>query len=198
MAFLFSMIAIEALLARLLNHLLEDEAWARERLVPFAGKVLELRAALAPTLRLAITADGRVRPAAAEASPALVLALGPQILPALLQGEDHVMRAIETSGDARLANEVLFLFRHLRWDAEEDFARLVGDVAAHRLVSTLRQVGSWNRQAFDRASANVMEHALEEDRALARRSAFEVHRGDMVRLRDALERLEQRVERLAE
>jgi ubiquinone biosynthesis protein UbiJ len=196
-AFVFSMIAFEALAARALNHLLEDEAWARERLAPFAGETIELRAELAPTLRLSVAADGRLRPAAAEASPALVMTFGPQILPALARGEDHLMRAIDTRGDSRLANELLFLFRHLRWDAEEDLARFLGDAAAHRLVSTVRQLASWNREALERMSANVMEHALEEKRVLARRSAFEEHRSDVARLRDALERLEKRVGRFA-
>lgn len=197
MAFVFPMIAIEALLARLLNHLLEDEAWARERLAPFAGETIELRAKFAPALRLAIAPDGRLRPAAEEAAPQLVMMLGPQVLPALLQGEDHLMRAIEASGDSRLANEVLFLVRHLRWDAEEDLARFVGDAAAHRILSTVREVVSWNRQALERAGANVMEHALEEERLLARRGAFEAHRDEVARLRDALERLEKRVALLA-
>jgi len=191
------MIALEALLARLANHLLEDEAWARERLAPFAGKTIELRAGLAPTLRLAVAPDGRLRPAAAEAPADLVMTFGPQLLPALARGEDHLMRAIETSGDSRLANELLFLVRHLRWDAEEDLARFVGDAAAYRIASTVRELAAWNRQGLERLSANVMEHALEEERWLARRSAFEEHRGEVARLRDALERLEKRVGRLA-
>jgi len=191
------MIALEALAARLLNHLLENETWARERLAPFAGMTIELRPALAPALRLAIAADGRLRPAPEAAAPALVMTFGPQVLPSLLRGEDHLMRAIQTHGDSRLANELLFLFRHLRWDAEEDLARFVGDAAAHRIVSTARELASWHRQALDRVGANLVEHALEEDRLLARRSAFEEHRRALAELRDCVERLEKRLERLA-
>ena len=197
MAFVFPMIAFEALLARLLNHLLETETWARERLAPFAGETIELRLALAPTLRVAVTPDGRLRPAAAEAAPSLVMTLGPQLLPALLRGEDERMRAIEATGDSRLANELLFLFRHLRWDAEEDLARIVGDAAAHRVVSSAREFASWNRQAVTRLAENVMEHALEERQLLARRSAFEAHRSAVAELRDSLERLQKRIDRLA-
>jgi hypothetical protein len=54
----------ESPVAAALNHLLESETWARERLAPFAGEALELRAPPLPALRFLIAADGRPPPAA--------------------------------------------------------------------------------------------------------------------------------------
>jgi len=38
-----------------------------------------------------------------------------------------------------LAAEVNWLIDHVRWDAEEDLARLIGDAPAHTLAQAARQ-----------------------------------------------------------
>ncbi|MGH8676136.1 MAG: ubiquinone biosynthesis accessory factor UbiJ [Burkholderiales bacterium] len=197
MAFVFSLMVFEPPIAAALNHVLEAEPWAPARLAPFSGATLELRGPWLPPLHFAVTAEGRLRPAVGEAPPSLVLSFGPEILPALLRGEDHLIRAVEIAGDSALANEVLFLFRHLRWDAEEDLARVVGDVAAHRLASTARGLLAGHREGFLRTAENLMEYALEERPLVAHRISFEEHRSAVTQLRDAIERLEKRLDRLA-
>ena len=197
MAFVFSHMPFEPPVAAALNHLLQAEPWARERLIPFSGAALELRLPLLPALRLAVTGEGRLRPALQTESASLVMTFGPGVVPAAFQGEDHLLRAVKTEGDSRLANEVLFLFRHLRWDAEEDLARVLGDAAAHRVASTARQFLSWQKEAFSRVAENLMDYALEERQLIAHRLSFEEHRSAVAQLRDALERLEKRLDRLA-
>lgn len=180
-----------------LNRLLESERWARERLAPFAGEVIELRAPPLPALRLAIAADGRLLPAAPEAAGALVITAGPGALAAAVQGEEQLLRAMEVSGNARLASEVMFLFRHLRWDAEEELSRWVGDVAAHRLAGTARRVAAWHADAARRIAGSLVEYATEEGGLLARRGEMAELAAAQARLRDGLERLEKRIARLA-
>jgi ubiquinone biosynthesis protein UbiJ len=186
----------ESPVAAALNHLLEGESWARERLAPFAGEALELRAPPLPALRLAIAADGRLAPAGADAVPSLTIMVGAQALPALARGEDHFLRAIEISGNARLAAEVMFLFRHLRWDYEEDLSRLVGDAAAHRAADAARTLLAWQKDAARRIAEGLMEYAVEEKRILVPRSELEKLAQAAARLRDDLERLEKRLGRL--
>ena len=53
---------------------------------------------------------------------------------------------IQITGDVQLAAEVNWLVDHLRWDAEDDLARLVGDVPAHAIGSTARKVAEMLRQ----------------------------------------------------
>ena len=197
MAFVFASMPFEPPVAAALNHLLEAEPWARERLAPFSGAALELRVPLLPALRLAVTGEGRLRPAGPMDSASLVMAFGPEVVPAAFQGEDHLLRAVQVEGDSRFANEVLFLFRHLRWDAEEDLARVLGDAAAHRIASTAREFVTWQKEAFSRVAENLMDYALEERRLVAHRASFEEHRSAVAQLRDALERLEKRLDRLA-
>ena len=179
-----------------LNRLLESEAWARERLAPFAGEVIELRAPPLPALRLAIAADGRLAPAAPEAAGALVIAAGPGALAAAVQGEEQLLRAMDVSGNARLASEVMFLFRHLRWDAEEELSRWVGDIAAHRLAGVARRAAAWHADAARRVAGSLVEYAAEEGGLLVRRGELAGLAAAQARLRDGLERLEKRIARL--
>jgi ubiquinone biosynthesis protein UbiJ len=188
---------LESPLAAALNHLLEGESWARARLAPFAGETCELRVASFPALRLRITGPGTLEPAAEGAAIALTLALGVQALPALARGEDHFMRAVEVSGNAQLASEVLFLARHLRWDAENDLAEWVGDALAHRLAGGARALAAWHRDAASRIAGSVMDYAIDEARLLARRGELAAFGRELAALRDALDRLELRLGQLA-
>src|SRR3954469_23698116 len=142
-----------------LNHVLRQQAWARERLAPFAGETLELRSAPFPAVRLTIEAGGLVRGAEAQAEPSLVVTLKPEAPAALARGEEHFLRAVEVTGNARLADEVMALARHLRWDFEEDLSRLFGDVAAHRLAGALRGFAAWQIDAAGRLGEALADYA---------------------------------------
>jgi ubiquinone biosynthesis protein UbiJ len=188
------MAVLETPFAFALNRLLEAEPWARERLAPFAGETVELRAPYLPAVRFAIVEGGRLAPGG-EASLRISLRAG--ALAALARGEDHFMREVDIEGNARLAQEVLHLARHLRWDFEEDLARIVGDAPAHAMAQALRGIVSWQADAARRLGENLMEYALEEGRLLAPRAQFAEFSAEVARLRDAIERLEKRLERLA-
>jgi ubiquinone biosynthesis accessory factor UbiJ len=177
-----------------LNRLLDADPQARERLAPFAGETVELRAPPLPRLRFVILPGGRIE-AGGEAA-ALVISLGPQAAAAWLRGEEHFMRAVDVAGDARLASEVMALLRHLRWDAEEDLARLVGDVAAHRLADIARGFAAWQVDAARRLAEAFADYAVEEKRLLVAGRELAEFSAQLARLRDAVERLEQRVRRL--
>jgi ubiquinone biosynthesis protein UbiJ len=178
-----------------LNHLLKAEPWARARLAPFAGATVELRSPPLPPLRVRILPDGTV--AAGGAEPALIVTAGPDALLGLARGPEHFLRSIEAAGDAALAGAVMALARHLRWDVEEDLARLFGDVAAHRIAGAGRALAAWHLDAARRLTGALADYALDESRMLVPRQALEDFAARVARLRDAVERLEKRVERLA-
>lgn len=191
------MMTFESPFAAALNRLLQNEPWARERLLPFATETLELRAPPLPALRFTIATDGRLGAALPAAEPSLTVTLRPAALGAALKGEDHLLRSIDVAGNAKLAAEVMFLARHLRWDIEEDLAKIVGDVAAHRLAGLARDAAAWHADAVQRIAGSVLEYAVEEKRMLVKRPALDAFCTTLARLRDGIERLEKRVERLA-
>ncbi len=177
-----------------LNHVLRREAWARERLTPFAGETVEVRAAFLPALRFRIEADGPLA-AAPDAGAGLVIRVKGEAPAAALKGEDHLLRAVEVTGNAQLADAVMGLVRHLRWDFEEDLSRALGDVAAHRVAEGLRGLAAWAPDAARRFSDSFAAYATDEARMLLGRPQLDAFSGEVANLRDAVERLEARMRR---
>jgi len=190
------MLVLETPFAVALNRLLDEESWARERLEPFAGETVEFRAPALPSLRLEITAQGRVLPAESGAEPTLTVVLGPESLPALARGQEHFMHSVHVSGNAKLASEVLMLVRHLRWDPEEDLARIFGDVAAHRMAGAARDFLAWQADSVRRLAESAVDYLVAERRWLVTRAEHETLAAAVARLRDDIERLEARLRRL--
>ncbi|HLS87110.1 MAG TPA: hypothetical protein VK043_12510 [Burkholderiales bacterium] len=138
-------------------------------------------------------ADGRVEAAGEDEAPSLVVTAKPEAPAALLRGEEHLLRAIEVSGDSRFADAVLHLVRHLRWDFEDDLARLVGDIAAYRIAEGLRGLFAWQRDTARRLAESATAYVADERGLVVRRAEHEHFAAEVARLRDAVERLEQRV-----
>lgn len=178
----------------LLNRLLASEVWARQRLAPFAGETVELRATPLPTLRLRILEGGTVEAGGAEAS--LTMTLKPELLVALARGEEHAVRSVDVEGNAGLAAEILLLARHLRWDVEEALSRVLGDVVAHRLARGARAFAAWHVDAAQRVTGALVDYATEEKKLLVRRAEFEALSEPLARLRDAIARLDKKLQRL--
>ena len=180
-----------------LNHLLAAEAWARDKLKPYAGQCVEFRSPPLPALHLEILDTGLLRAAAADATPNLVVSIGAAALPAALRGEDALMREIGIEGNADLASTVQYLFRHLRWDIAEDLSKVFGDVVAQRMVSEGKRFAAWNREAAEKLAQNFAEYWVEEQPLLARPAEVRQFLGDVDQLRDDLARLEKRIEILS-
>jgi ubiquinone biosynthesis protein UbiJ len=176
-----------------LNHLLAAEAWARDKLKPYAGQCVEFRAAPLPALCLQILDTGLLAGAAQDAAPNLVVTIGAGALPAMVQGEEALMREIKIEGSADLASAVQYLFRHLRWDFEEDLSRVVGDALAHRMVEQGNRFAAWNREAVAKLAQNFVEYWTEERPMLARPAEVREFLAGVDQLRDDLARLEKRV-----
>ena len=84
---------------------------------------------------LSITPAGLLDLADAAAQPDLSIVLADEapldIARRLMQGEKPT---VQIEGDVQLAAEINWLADHVRWDLEEDLARLLGDVPAHLLA----------------------------------------------------------------
>ena len=180
-----------------LNHLLQQQPWAAERLKPFAGQGVEFRCPPFPDLRFAITDNGLIDPAQAETASALVVKITPGALPFLLARDETARKQVEIEGSADLASAVDHLFRNLTWDFEEDLSKLFGDIIAHRLASSGRALAAWQRDAALRLAENLVEYWTEEQPLLARPADVENFCRNVDTLRDDVARIEKRIEHLS-
>jgi len=99
-------------------------------------------------------------------------------------------------GNAGLASAVQDLFQRLEWDVEEDLSRIFGDIAAHRMASTGRELRAWQRDAFERTAQNFAEYWSEENPLLARRAEFNQFRLDVQALEKDLDSVQARLDAL--
>jgi ubiquinone biosynthesis protein UbiJ len=179
-----------------INHLLAEEQFARDKLVPFAGKRVRVTAPALPDLVFAVANDGTLE-AAGEGDPDLTIGLSPAALPKLLTRDETVLQTITFTGDAELAGVLQFLFRNLRWEIEEDLSLVVGDVAAHRIAETGRAFAAWQKDAAVRLGENFAEYLTEEAELLAPKPELARFAREVADLVDAVERLEKRLDRIA-
>jgi ubiquinone biosynthesis protein UbiJ len=175
-----------------LNHLLDQQTWAREKLRVHAGRVVKFRSPPLPALQLRIDEAGRVS-AVSQSESDLTVTVKPGVMPFMLRRGPDMSHAFDFAGQPELADTLRDLLQHLQWDPEEDLSRVVGDVAAHRVVSTGRQLAEWQREAAERLAQNVAEYLGEERPVLVRRPLFESLASQNRELIDRLERLEARV-----
>jgi ubiquinone biosynthesis protein UbiJ len=178
------------------NHLLKAATWARDKLKPFVGHTAKISM---PPFEAAflILKDGLITTPAPDAEAEVSIAL-PATAPLLaLQGNDHVMRAARLEGSADFAEALGFVIRNLRWDIEEDLSKVVGDIAAHRIVDGAQKFVGWHQKAAQNLAENLAEYFTEEQPLIARRLAITDFSSDIDRLRDDVARLEKRVQRLS-
>lgn len=141
-------------LVLLLNHVLQQEPQAQARLQRQSGRVLEARWR-AFTLRLQATPAGLLDLAPAGPTPDLNVTVTDEspwtLAQAALRGDKP---AVRIEGDVQLAAEVQWLVDHVRWDIEEDLARIVGDAPAHAMGRMARGMAEAMRR-FVGAAASV-------------------------------------------
>src|SRR5690606_32889805 len=163
-----------------------------------AGKALRLSAGGPWQLQAAISSEGLLQASDAAIVPDVVVSLPEgrwRELPDLWRrgGMADVSSAARIEGDAGLAQAVSDLAANLRWDVEDELARVVGDVVALRLTGGLRALGAGARQAAGRARDNLAEYLGEESGLAIRRPEFDAWRDGIEALRGRLDTLDRRL-----
>ena len=152
------------------NHLLAAAPWARDKLVPFAGK--RARLVLGPLpVEFRIAPDGTFESLGAG-EPAVEIVLPATAPLALLEGREAMMRGAHVTGAADFAEALGFVLRKLDWDAEEDLSRLVGDIAARRLVKAAGAFAATRTDVARRLADNVAEYLRYEQPAGVNKAAM--------------------------
>jgi ubiquinone biosynthesis protein UbiJ len=139
-------LAASAFMERLtlwLNHVIAGEDAAVQRLRPHAGRLVRLEISgwpallpPLPELSFGITPAGLLEwNATAPAPPDLVVVVDASSpVQRMLEGLAGQRPPVSVSGDAALASDMSWLMDNLRWDVQDDLARVVGPGPAHELA----------------------------------------------------------------
>ena len=140
----------------LLNHVLQQEPEAMQRIARQKGRVIKL-AWQQYTMLLTATAVGLLAVASQPTDGNQKIDLLLEIIDTdvaqlgkkLMQGDKPNVRI---EGDVQLAAEVQWLAQNVQWDVAGDLARLFGNVPAHHIATGLRELQSKLREWVSKKS----------------------------------------------
>ncbi|CAM3658189.1 ubiquinone biosynthesis accessory factor UbiJ [Polynucleobacter arcticus] len=182
-----------------INHILKAEPWAMGELARHAGKVILLKLPVG-NLFFELTPAGTLTAATDLDIPSLELDVSADVMSALTGGSggvrEQAMKSVKITGDADLAQLLGRLAGQIRWEYEEDLAQLIGDAPANFAVRQGKKFVSAGRSAASDLLANVVEYVSEEKKVLLNKRDFIIHKNQLNTLRDAVDRMEKRIQLL--
>jgi ubiquinone biosynthesis protein UbiJ len=183
-----------------LNRYLRLEQAALEDCASLEGKVIGLAIAdLGWTFFIEPIPSGvRVAGDFERAPDVLVTASGLKLLGLVFsiaaRRREGLPQGITVDGDTELLTRFNAILRRVGFDPEEMIARLIGDSAAHRVVSGLKGLLGWGRTAAERLSLDTAEYLVEETGDLARAADVADWMDEVDQMRDTIERIEARLD----
>jgi ubiquinone biosynthesis protein UbiJ len=104
--------------------------------------------------------------------------------------------SLELTGSASTASKFQKLLKLAAPDFEEELSGIIGDAAAHRVGAATRGLRNWARDARSTMGSNIREYVQEESRDVPSRYETERFSSRVDALRDDVDRLEARLNRL--
>ena len=195
--------ALEAALrpiASLLNRNISESTPARELCQKLSGTVVAIRVRNTALAAYFVVNDEALDLVTSSADEPDVVITGSIITLARMAGQsgEAAIRdgSLDLTGDAETAGEFQQLLAFAKPDVEEELSGIVGDVTAHRLGEIARGVGRWGRDARSTMGANIREYLQEESRDAPSRYEVDTFSSNVSTLRDDVDRVEARLNRL--
>ena len=186
-------------IAATLNHLLVRQPALQATLAAHAGKVACV-AIGALTLRLQVAADGLLTAPSdssnhpnAAANPNVTIRFNPIDVPQILANRARAFSYVSIEGDSDFAKSISEIANNLHWEAEEDLAPWVGDIAAVQLVQGARAAAAGLQTGGKNLVESVADYLLEENPVLLHRQCADEFASVVATLRNDAERLAKRV-----
>ncbi|WP_211343465.1 hypothetical protein [Lampropedia puyangensis] len=137
------------------NHVLQQEPQAQERLMTQKDKSVYISWRQF-NAQVRITPAGLLDLDSTHSASDLMLEISEQSVSQLLKGAVNGTKPpIRIAGDVALAGELNWVIDNVRWDLEDDLARIIGDVPAHKLAQVGRKVAQELRRFVQGAAATM-------------------------------------------
>jgi len=179
------------------NHILLSESWAKRRLQSHTGKTVQI--CISPFFSTALTVqeNGELLAAANSANIDTTATFTFGLLSRLFTHDQDAYSEISISGDDAFAEELIYIGKNLHWDVEQDLSRITGDIFAHRIVQTSKDIKYWHSETVQNLSEAMTEYWLEEQPLLAKSSHTKEFIDDVNVLSKKVEQLEIRIEKMS-
>ena len=184
------------LLTRLLEHLISQNQWARQALLPFAGKTVRVNLSPA-SASLTILEDGGLAMAGETTQSDATISLSPSLALRLLAKDSAAKTQIKIEGDTELATALAKVLQGMKWDYEEDLSRVFGDISATKISEFGKHVMDTAKKQSINLAEMLTEYWQEEQPLIAKKRHIEKFVQEVDRLRDDTARLEKRLAKLA-
>jgi len=188
---------VPSLILAVINHLIAQEDWAGKLLNKHIGKIVLLKLPIADfalQVRPGGFTNADLKP---DSQIQVELSIAKEAITAALSGgKSAVAKHVRISGDVDFAHDLSTLSSNLRWEAEEDLAKWVGDAAAHRITGQARKFVDASKKAVNDLQGGVRDYLVHEKEALIEVAKFDSFKKELRDLRDAVDRAEKRIERL--
>lgn len=187
---------LKPLLTRLLNHLINQNIWAKEQLQPFGGKTV--RFSIPPiSATLTVLEDGGLAIAGDSALADASVIIPLPVAFRLLANDDAAATLATLEGDTELAAALAKVLRGISWEYEEDLSKIIGDIPAHQFSEFGRKAVSEVKSQGLNLMQMLTEYWQEEQPVIAKKRHVETFNQAVDTLREDSERLEKRIEKLS-
>ncbi len=195
--------ALLAAVERGLNRVLALDSTALPRLARLNGRVIAVQAQ-SPSLELFILADGQGLRLAGQWAGAVDCTLrapaSALLRLALARDKQAVLHEpeVELDGDSGALMELAGVLQDLDLDWEYELSRWLGPVPTALLAGHLRSRAGWTRENRHSLQLSLADYLSEESRTLVGRREAEARFAELDDLKLSLDRLDARIERLAQ
>ena len=183
------------------NHYLSLDDETLPQLADFAGKIIAIEIlALNQTLFLFPSAEGIMILSDYDGEADTTISGTPLALAKLGISNDasavFFAGEVRISGDIRLGHQFKNVLQHMQIGWEEHLSRFIGDMAAHQLSNTARELYKWMQRSTGSFNMNVGEYLQEESQLVVGKAELDRFAQNVDALRSAVDRIESRLIRL--
>jgi ubiquinone biosynthesis protein UbiJ len=188
-------------LEQAINHYLGLDPKARAGLAALHGSVIAFElVGLGITLYLVPGPNGIQLYPSHEGEPDCVLRGTPMALARMSdarESSDQLFAGtVEIRGDTELAHRFGKILGSMDIDWEEQLSRYTGDIIAHETGNLVRGFTQWGKRSVETLGMDLQEYLQEELRLLPVKAEIESFNAAVDRVRDGIERVEARIQRL--
>jgi ubiquinone biosynthesis protein UbiJ len=187
---------VPSVVLRALNHLIEQERWAHELLLPREGQSISLALPIGD-FQIVIQEGMFVNASDSTISSSVSLAINQEAIWTFLkEGKSGAMKFVKISGDIDFAADLNRLAADLKWEVEEDLSKLLGDAPARRVVLESQKMVHQTQLAMTDLKGGIRDYLVHEKNILVDSQQMNDFKSQLRLLRDQIDRAEKKVNQL--